>query len=355
MDKKKNALSEFWTKKSKKEKTSFIVKTCLWVLAIAFLFIVLFGKQIFGSSFDLFGEDNGFKAIGGWFVNNSYNFIKSLVIIIATIAVTEILKLIVRACSIKGKKAKTVASLINSLLKYLAIILCIFFVLGTWGVDTGTLLASLGIISLIIGLGCQSLINDIVAGLFLVFDNAYEVGDIVVIDDFRGTVTDLGLKTTKITDAGGNIKVINNSEIKTIVNLTDDLSTAITTCDVDYGEDLHRVEAVIAKNLPTIQKDIPAIIEGPYYKGVDVMADSGITLKFVAKCKEDDRYQVVRDLNREILLMFNANNVNIPFPQIVVNKPGEFATATQKEVNASNKFVDEQKELSKGIEKENNV
>ena len=258
--------------------------------------------------------------------------------------------LIVKGLTIKGKKAKTIGSLIRSFIKYVAIIIAIFAVLSTWGVDVTTLLASLGVLTLIIGLGCQTLISDVVSGLFLVFDDSFNVGDIVVIDNFRGTVQEIGLRSTRIIDAGGNVKAINNSSISTVVNLTDELSVAVCDCDISYNESIERVEAVISKNLPTISKKIKAIKNGPYYKGIAVMGDSGITLRFIAECREEDKFQVVRDLNREIYIMFTNNDVLIPYPQIVVNPPDKKSVEpTLKDKKASEKFIREQKELSSGI------
>ena len=79
------------------------------------------------------------------------------------------------------------------------------------------------------------------------------------------------------------------------------------------------------------------------------MADSSVNLKFIAKCEEGSRYQVERDLNRQFKLLFDKNNINIPFPQVVVNEPVTFENATKHEQKRAADFVDEQKELSKGI------
>ena len=83
-----------------------------------------------------------------------------------------------------------------------------------------------GVLALIIGLGSQSLVADILAGIFIVFEGEFQVGDIVIIDGWRGEVKEIGIRTTKLVDVGGNIKIVNNSEIKTIINQTQELSLA---------------------------------------------------------------------------------------------------------------------------------
>ena len=102
---------------------------------------------------------------------------------------------------------------------------------------------------MIIGLGSQSLVADILAGIFIVFEGEFQVGDIVIIDGWRGEVTEIGMRTTKLIDAGYNIKIVNNSEIKTIINQTQELSLAKAYVSVSYGARIEKIEAVIADNL----------------------------------------------------------------------------------------------------------
>lgn len=224
-------------------------------------------------------------------------------------------------------------------------------VLGAFGVDTTTLIASAGILALVVGLGAHSLISDVIAGLFIVVEGEYQVGDIVIIDDWRGTVKEIGIRTTKIEDAGGNIKIINNSEIKAIINQTKALSVAKATMSIEYGESIPRVEIILRDNLDAIRAAIPEIVEGPYYKGVNALSASSVDLLLVAKCKEEDIYTVQRAMNRELKLLFDKNNVNIPFPQIVLNQPVETSGKTTKKMeSAADEFVGEQAAMSKHIE-----
>ena len=162
----------------------------------------------------------------------------------------------------------------------------------------------------------------------------------------------LGIRTTKLIDAGGNIKIVNNSEIKTIINQTQELSLAKAYVSVSYDARIEKIEAVIADNLGSFKSKIPAIVEGPFYKGVTELGESGVNLLFVAKCYEDDIYQVQRDMNREIKIMFDNNNIEIPFNQLVVHMaedeqdPLKLSKTT---IRKANSFNEEQKELSKDI------
>ena len=250
-----------------------------------------------------------------------------------------------------GKKAVTISRLMVSFLKWVIFLCAIFFTLDAWGANTMTMLASAGVLTLIIGLGAQSLIADILAGIFIVFEGEFQVGDIVIIDSWRGEVQEIGMRTTKLVDAGGNIKIVNNSEIRTIINQTQELSVAKTYVSISYGARIEKVEAVIADNLASFKEKIPAIVEGPFYKGVSELGESGVTLLFVAKCQEDDIYQVQRDMNREIKIMFDDNNIEIPFNQLVVHmgEDDRPQNVSLKEVRKAENFNEEQKELSKDI------
>ena len=254
------------------------------------------------------------------------------------------------------KKGKTVSKLIVNFLKWVIAIATVFFVLAAWGANTTMMLASAGVFTLIIGLGSQALVADILAGIFIVFEGDFQVGDIVIIDGWRGEVKAIGIRTTKLVDAGGNIKIVNNSDIRSIINQTKELSVAKCSVGISYGDRIERVEKIIADNLPKIKEKIPAIVEGPFYKGVAELGDSAVTLLFVATCKESDIYQVQRDLNREIKIVFDDNNVNIPFPQVTVSydNSSEPAKVTKKVKKQAEDFVGEQKALSEDVDDHQN-
>ncbi len=324
-----------------------IVEIILWVIGIIIFALAIFRKNIFptGSVFyNLYDDIKSFESSNTVIL---VRIIKSVIIIYACVMIARISKLVLALPKKKNQRLMTTLSLLESVIKYVCYIAMLIFVLRYWGVNTTAIIASAGIITLIVGLGCQTLVADIVSGLFIIFEGDFQVGDVVVIGGWRGTVQSIGIRTTKILDISGNVKIINNSSITDIVNNTKQLSVAICDCDVDYGDSIERIEAIIEANLDYIKKRIPAIVEGPFYKGVENLGESGVTIRLVANCKEDDKFQVRRDMNREIKLIFDKNKVNIPFPQIVVNQPVVYEQTEYKNMDA---FVDEQKELSKNVE-----
>ena len=332
-----------------------IFKIIGWVLfgllAIGVVVSFVFSKKIFGA-------DTVFVPIEGQsdFVNYMLSrgipaIIRTVQIIVIAVIASFILTLLAKI-TFESKKTITITLLLLNLLKWVVAIASVFFILAAWGADTTMMLASAGVLTLIIGLGSQALVQDILAGIFIVFEGDFQVGDIVIIDGWRGEVKAIGIRTTTLVDAGGNIKIINNSDIRSIVNQTQELSVAKCYVGVSYGDRIEKIEKIIADNLDKIKEKIPAIVEGPFYMGVSELADSSVNLLFVAKCKESDIYQVQRDLNREIKIVFDDNNVSIPFPQVTLSyeSQSENNKASKKVKNEAEEFVEEQKDLSKDIE-----
>ena len=308
----------------------------------------------------IFGDDSVFnKALtGNDFVDTLYikipAVLKTVQIITIFWALSLLLRFVLSKILSKSNRGVTIVKLLNSFIKYLMVIIAIMLVLNAWGVDTATLLASAGILSLVIGLGAQSLIADIIAGMFIVFEGEFQVGDIVIIDGWRGTVDEIGIRTTKVIDWQGNIKIINNSSIASIINQSKELSVTTCVVSIDYRESIPRVELVIKDNIERLRKAIPEIVDGPYYKGVDSLGDSSVNLLFIATVKESDYYVVQRALNREIKLIFDENNVSIPFPQVTVNEPEEFdKKITVNEQKKARDFAKTQREVSKNYEDTN--
>lgn len=360
-------------KKEKKEINTkkLVTSIVLWTLGVAAVLVLLLWDYIFvdnpifvrtvvyddGTS-QTFKYGNGFVAMCAWIGRNFNIVLYTIIAIGIVVLIVALLNLIVNLIKIRNKKALTVVSLVKSLVKWAVIIAAAFLILTKWGVNTKAIVASIGIIALIIGLGCQTLISDVVAGIFLVTDGAFEVGDIVVIDNFRGTIVEIGMKSTKLEDAGGNIKVISNSAISTLVNLTNTLSLSIVEISIPYEENLARTETLLIERLKDMKKRIPTIVEGPYYKGVEDMADSAVILKVIAKVKEEDRFQTTRDMKRDIYIFLNENKITVPYPQLTITQgpnPADHPEWVDKEKEEEKALKDAQKmqEESKNVEQVN--
>ena len=319
-----------WNRKTPEQKLSSILMVYLTIASFFILGLIIFALTK-GSNDSIFTYIFSNKWDKGF---NLFSITEALMIILIIITGSKILKFAVKWFSTSlGARAETTGNLIISVLKYGGVLGTIFYALFLFGFDTGGLLTSAGILSVVVGLGAQSLIGDILAGMFIVFEGEFRVGDIVTIGDFRGQVIEIGLRTTKLVDISNNVKVFNNSIISSVLNMTKESSYAVVDVSIEYGADLQKVERVLYDGFPKIRKKLNEIIEGPFYKGVTELGDSAVVLRIVANCEEKDRIQLARDLNREIFLLFKENNINIPFNQITLSYLEEGGKQDEKNTN----------------------
>lgn len=272
--------------------------------------VTLFNETYFGKYMPIQTEDGGF------------DFIKVIALafmILACVALSWLLKTVIGLIKFKNRHSETIKSLLSNIIKYAILIFAIVFGLNMLGADILTVIAGLGILALVIGFGAQSLIEDVFAGLFIIFEGRFYVGDIITIDNFRGTVVSIGVVSTQIRDTGGNIRIINNSDIRTLTNLSNVTSLAISIVSISYNANLVKAEKVIGDlciNLPEMYPNYFKV--PPKYLGVEDLSESSVDLKVVADVDENNIYQARRILNRELKLALDKNDIEIPFPQVVV-------------------------------------
>lgn len=312
-----------WKEKTPEQKLFTIIKVIFSILALVICAVIWTRNSLFYHN-----EESILDYImnGGWENNINIFSLTNVIVMIMLVSVIAVLlrKLFMLIARTSSQRAETVGRLMCVVIKYAAVIFCIFKGLSIFGVETSTLMTSAGLLSLIIGLGAQSLIGDLIAGLFIVFEGEFRVGDIVTIDGWRGTVMEIGLRTTKLEDFTHNVKVLNNSKIVGVINMTQKYSVAICDVGVEYGESIERVEKVLKRELPLLKNLIPEIEREPQYLGITNFGESSVDIRITAECPEYERAKVERALRREIKLIFDRNNIGIPFPQVVINQPDDF-------------------------------
>ena len=335
-----------WEGKTPEQKVGAVMKVLVGISVLLVFIAVVFRESIFGS-------DSLFTYIlGGEWERGLNIFALTASIMFACVAMTiatVLKKLLLLLAETLDSRGETICRLLGSFVKYATIIGMVYYCLALLGVDTTTLLASAGILSIAISLGAKDLVADILSGLFLIFEGAFRVGDIITVGSWRGTVVEIGIRTTKIMNGAQNIKVIRNSDVTDIVNMTKQSTYTWLDVGIEYSESLERVEDILADELPHIKAQIPAIIGGPFYKGVVSLGDNSVNIRIMVQCAETDRAQVERDLNRAIKLLFDKHDISIPYPQVVVNQPVERKTATFAEKRDAARFYEEQREASKEI------
>ena len=191
-------------------------------------------------------------------------------------------------------------------------------ILKQLGVSSESLVVIASAGSVAIGLGAQSIAGDMMEGFFILFEDHYAVGDIVTIQGITGTVESVTLRSTKLRDFGGAVHIIPNGSIGTVTNNCREFINAVVTVGIAYGESIDRAIAVLQDEMQKTA-DMEAVLETPTVAGVIGLDDSAVTIKIVAKCKVKMNYAVEAELRRRIKNRFDAEGIEIPFPQQVVH------------------------------------
>ena len=337
-----------WSEKSPEQKLVYMIGM---IMIILMLYILWSARTITTAG----GENTiiGYIISGNWDRTwNVFALSSCALVLMATGIVISLFRIPVRIItSLLGARGETLGHLLLSVMKYGGTIGAMFYCLYLVGMDATNLLAGVGVLSLVVGLGAQSLIKDILAGIFIVFEGEFRVGDIVTISDFRGTVLDIGLRTTKIMAGNGNIKIFNNSEITGVLNMTKEISVASATIDIEYGQDLDYVDAVLERELPLLKEKNKAIVSGPTSLGVSALGASGVSITVIARCTEQNVRSVNRFLNRELLQIFYRNDINVPFPNVTISQLDPTARKTVKDLPVITEESEEEKGEEKGEQK----
>ena len=280
------------------------------------LILVIIGILVF-----VIGLHTGLVQTLPKFALNSQAFINGLLILILLLISEALASFVLGLIKPANNRGKTLLALTKNIIRYAVIIASICIILTMFNVDVVTILAGLGIVALIIGFGAESLIADVVTGMFILIDNQYNIGDIIEVAGFRGTVTDISVRTTVLTDPGGNVKIINNSDMTNILNRSDNSSRALADFPIPYETDLEALEAKIPELLKSIYNLRPELYKDvPLYLGIDQLGDSSVVLKFVVEVAESDIYAGARMLNHDLLIGMRHLGIEVPFPQMDIHQ-----------------------------------
>lgn len=218
-------------------------------------------------------------------------------------------------------KSATMSTVGCSVVKYIIYFFMMCFMLSVWGINVNSLLAIGGVASVAVGLGAQSVISDIMAGIFILTEDQFGVGDVVCIEGYTGTVESVGMRTTRLRSMDGDVYIIPNGQIKIVTNMSKGFNRAIVDVGISYKENIDRVIDVLEKELKRIfnEKHIKGMLTEPQVLGVEELADSSVVIRIKADCNVGENWNVERQLRRLIKNAFDKEGIEIPFPQQVVH------------------------------------
>ena len=245
-------------------------------------------------------------------------------VILVTFILVSMFNKSIEKIMIKGKntfevkRRKTIVKLFQSIFKYILIIIAFLIILDFYGVDTKSLIASLGVAGVVLGLALQDTVKDLISGTMLIMENYLAVGDIVTYNNFTGEVIELGLRTTKIKGFDGEVMIVANRNIDTIVNASQKKATLYIDIPTAYEEKTEKVEKVLSDVMVQAIDD-KVILPDSAYLGVNGFDSSAVNYLIYVVCNQDDRYRVKREVLKRVKEAYEKNKIKIPYEQVEVH------------------------------------
>lgn len=220
---------------------------------------------------------------------------------------------------LQQQRIKTISILIVNIIKYLIVILVLISILSVYGINVKSILTGLGIGTALIGLAFQDLAKDLIAGFTIITEGEYEIGDIIEIDNFRGEVVFIGLRTTRIRNFKGATKIIANHYMDNIINYSNNNSLAIVDVGVAYETKGEDVEKALNNLFKRLNGNIPHAVKDLELWGVNDLAESSVVYRIAVETEPMQHIAVERLLRKEIKKEFDSSNIKIPYKQIEVH------------------------------------
>ncbi len=219
---------------------------------------------------------------------------------------------------LKKKRQKTMQKLIQNIVKYVVIVLVGATILNILGVNVTSIVAGLGVVSVILSLALKDVMQDILAGLSIIFEDQFDIGDLVEINGFTGTVIDLGLKSTKIKSYENTIKIISNRSIIEVINYSKTNPNVIIDIPIPYEIDNKKTDKVIDKIIKRTEKEVETLKGNIENWGLNEFKDSCISYRIFIPVKQDTQFSTKRKINRIIKEEFDKENISVPYNIIEV-------------------------------------
>lgn len=218
----------------------------------------------------------------------------------------------------RERRYRTILKLLQSVISYVVYFSAILAVLSVMNVKVAGLLAGAGIVGLAVGFGAQSLVKDVITGFFIIFEDQFGVGDYIKISAIEGTVLEIGLRTTKIKGVSGEINIIPNGTILEVVNYSINNTMSVVDVNVSYNSDINKAERLIENYLSNLADLHEEIVTPPTLLGVQNVVGAEVTLRISVETLPMQQFAISRMIRKDIKELFDKNNIEIPYPKMMV-------------------------------------
>jgi len=212
-------------------------------------------------------------------------------------------------------RAQTIGLVLRSLASGVIWTFAVLYMVAAAGLQLGPLLAGAGIAGVAIGFGAQSLVKDFLAGLFILMEDQYGVGDVVDLGPAVGTVEEVTLRTTRLRDVNGTVWHVPNGEIRRVGNSSQQWARSVLDLTVPYGTDLEMALELLEEVADEAAASVDLaddLLEAPQVWGVEHVALDGVTLRMVVKTRPGAQFEVTRLLRARVMEAFSEAGIGMP-------------------------------------------
>jgi small-conductance mechanosensitive channel len=214
----------------------------------------------------------------------------------------------------RRQRAETMGSVLRSVASFTVMGIAFVMVLDQMGVQVAPILASAGVVGVALGFGAQNLVKDFLAGIFMIMEDQYGVGDVIDAGPASGTVEEVGLRITRIRDVNGVVWYVRNGEILRVGNKSQGWARAVVDLPVAYTEDLPRVQELIQQTTDALAKDPQydeAILEQPQVAGVESISGESMVIRVIIKTSPSEQFDVARQLRARLKATFDREGIRV--------------------------------------------
>lgn len=244
----------------------------------------------------------------------------ALAVIVIGVLIMKIGKrLITRVALRKGRKnivavhrTETSRSIVGSIFSYIVFFIVIAIVLTLFGMDVSSMLAAAGVVSIAVAFGAQTLVKDLLAGLFIWSEKSIAVGDIVSINGMDGTVENITIRTTAIRNYNGNVITIPNGDIRAITNMSRGFKRAIVNVPCPYEESQERLVSIVKEEMETAAHEITGLNEIPNVMSIVAFDHNSVRLQVSVACPVGEHWRIEREIRTRIKARFDREGIIMP-------------------------------------------
>ena len=233
----------------------------------------------------------------------------------------------------REQRAEAIGQLLRSAASLMIWSTALLLILTRLGVDVAPLLASAGVVGVALGFGAQTMVKDYLAGIFLIIEDQYGVGDVVDLGGAVGTVEEVTLRTTRLRDMSGVVWYVRNGEINRVANRSQGWTMASIELPVAYDEDLDRIRTIIeniADDMDTDPVYDDVLLGRPEFAGVESVSGDAVFIRIVAKSAPEQQVILAREIRERVKLAFDRAGVRVPVLARPYPTPGMPPQAPQR-------------------------